>query len=82
MYTDPQVVDFITRQFRPVRIHVREDAEAWKTVGLELGVHWTPTILILNPEGKEQHRVEGFLPADDFLAQLANGLAKAAEISE
>ena len=78
MYTDPKVVDFITREFRPVRIHVREDAEAWKTVGLELGVQWTPTILILSPEGKEQHRIEGFLPADDFLAQLAIGLAKAA----
>ena len=78
MYTDPKVVDFINREFRPVRIHVREDAEAWKTVGPELGVHWTPTILILSPEGKEQHRVEGFLPADDFLAQLAIGLAKAA----
>jgi outer membrane protein assembly factor BamD (BamD/ComL family) len=57
---------------------VREDAEAWKKVGLELGVTWTPTILVVSPDGKEQHRVEGFLPADDFLAQLALGLAKAA----
>ena len=78
MYTDPRVVDLINGQFRPVRIHVREDAEAWKTVGPELGVQWTPTILILSPDGKEQHRIEGFLPADDFLAQLETGLAKAA----
>jgi TolA-binding protein len=42
------------------------------------GVNWTPTILILDPDGKEQHRIEGFLPADDFLAQLQLGLAHAA----
>lgn len=78
MYTAPRVIDFITANFRPVRIHVREDAEAWKKIGGELGVQWTPTILILNPAGKEQHRIEGFLPADDFLAQLGIGLAKAA----
>ena len=42
------------------------------------GVNWTPTVLILDPDGKEQHRIEGFLPADDFLAQLHLGLAHAA----
>ena len=78
MYSDPRVASFISERFHPVRIHVRDDAEAWKKVGLELGVQWTPTILILSPEGKEQHRIEGFLPSDDFLAQLSIGLAKAA----
>ena len=78
MYPDPRVASFIRDHFRPVRIHVREDADAWKKVGLELGVQWTPTILVLSPDGKEHHRIEGFLPADDFLAQLEIGLAKAA----
>ena len=76
MYPDPRVTQFITENLRPVRIHVREDAEAWRTVGGELGVQWTPTVLILGPDGKEHHRIEGFLPADDFLAQLMIGLAK------
>ncbi|HOL68241.1 MAG TPA: tetratricopeptide repeat protein [bacterium] len=39
---------------------------------------WTPTGIILDPEGKEQHRFEGFLPVDEFLAQLQLGLAKVA----
>ena len=78
MYTDPRVLDLISANFLPVRIHVREDAEAWKKVGLELGVQWTPTVLVLDPAGVERHRIEGFLPADDFLAQLSLGLAKAA----
>jgi hypothetical protein len=78
VYTDPRVASLITDNFHPVRIHVREDADAWKKVGLELGVQWTPTVLILDPAGMERHRMEGFLPADDFLAQLSLGLAKAA----
>ncbi len=78
MYPDPRVAGFITDNFRPVRIHVRENAEAWKKLSPELGVQWTPTILILDQDGKEQHRLEGFLPAEDFLAQLAVGLAKVA----
>jgi hypothetical protein len=78
VYTDPRVVSFITENFRPVRIHVKEDADAWQKVGGELGVQWTPTVLVLDPAGVERHRLEGFLPADDFLPQLHLGLAKAA----
>ncbi len=33
---------------------------------------------MLDPEGRERHRVEGFLPVDDFLAQIELGLAKIA----
>ena len=78
MYTDPRVIDLVTTSFHPVRIHVREDADAWKRVGGELGVQWTPTVLLLDSAAVERHRIEGFLPADDFAAQLALGLAKAA----
>jgi len=41
-------------------------------------VQWTPTVLIVDPGGEERHRIEGFLPADDFLGQLALGRAHAA----
>jgi len=39
------------------------------------GVDWTPTILILDPDGQERHRIEGFLPQDDFLSQVMLGRA-------
>jgi outer membrane protein assembly factor BamD (BamD/ComL family) len=42
------------------------------------GVQWTPTVLILDESGVERHRLEGFLPLEDFLAQLELGLAKLA----
>jgi len=41
-------------------------------------VQWTPTLLILDPEGTQRRRFEGYLPADEFLAQLHIGLAHAA----
>ena len=41
------------------------------------GVQWTPTVLILDSKGKERHRIEGFLPADEFLGQLRLGLGQA-----
>jgi uncharacterized protein HemY len=37
-------------------------------------VNWTPTVLLLDRDGTERHRIEGFLPTDDFLAQLYLGL--------
>ncbi len=39
---------------------------------------WTPTILILDSKGAERHRIEGYLPKDEFRAQLEIGLARIA----
>lgn len=57
-------------QFIPVKIHIKEQPGMWK----RFGVRWTPTILVMSPDGKEERRIEGFLPADDLLAQLELGL--------
>ena len=35
-------------------------------------------MILLDPEGKERYRFEGFLPPEDFLAQLEVGLARTA----
>ena len=66
------------QRFVPVRVHVREQKEEFQRLGERYNAQWTPTILILDAEGQERHRVEGFLPADDFSAQLLLGAAKAA----
>jgi len=78
VYTDPRVVDFVERHFVPVRAHVKENAEAFKTLGARFNAQWTPAVLVIDAGGQERHRIEGFLPADDFLSQLALGVAKAA----
>jgi hypothetical protein len=78
VYSDPRVVSFVTQQFVPVRIHVKEQADEFKRLGTRFSAQWTPTVLIVDPTGTERHRIEGFLPVDDFLSQLTLGLAKAA----
>jgi hypothetical protein len=74
VYSDPQVAQFVADNFIPARAHVKENQEAFTKFGAE----WTPTILILDPAGNERHRIEGFLPREDFLAQVKLGLAHAA----
>lgn len=39
---------------------------------------WTPSVLLLDSEGKERVRLEGYLPNDDFTAALENGLGRIA----
>jgi TolA-binding protein len=68
----------VTENFLPARINVHEQPADWKRFGERYGVQWTPTILVIDSSGNERHRVEGFLPADDLLAQLALGLAHSA----
>ena len=78
MYTDPRVIEFVTANFRPVRIHAVEQRDEFKRLGERFNAHWTPTILLIDKTGTERHRIEGFIPADEFLAQLELGLAKSA----
>jgi TolA-binding protein len=43
-----------------------------------LNVLWTPTVLVLDPSGVERRRSEGYLPRDEFFAELHLGLGRAA----
>ena len=63
--------------FIPVRVHARDQKDEFARLGERYGVQWTPTILLLDSGGEERHRIEGFLPADDLIAQLTLGLAHA-----
>ncbi len=78
MYSDAAVANYIADHFVPVRVHVRDQAEDFKRLGARFGAHWTPTVLTLDHAGEERSRIEGFLPADEFLAHLKLGLARTA----
>ena len=78
MYSDPRVVEFVEQNFVPVRVHVKNQSEEFRRLGERFGSQWTPTTLFIDATGTERHRIEGFLPADDFLSQLALGVAKEA----
>jgi hypothetical protein len=70
VYPDRKVAEFITSTFIPVKLHIKEQPGMWH----RFGIRWTPTILVLSPDGKEQRRIEGYLPADELLGQLELGL--------
>ena len=76
MWPDERVVRFVVENFIPARVHVKDDAGLFQKYGEKYAAQWTPTVLELDTEGVERHRLEGFLPADDFLAQLMLGRAK------
>jgi hypothetical protein len=78
VYPESRVSEFVTRHFVPVRAHVRDQAELFQQLGQRFNAQWTPTVLIVDPDGRERHRIEGFLPADEFLAQLRLGLGHSA----
>jgi hypothetical protein len=78
VYSDPAVMQFIDEHFVPVRVHVREQADEYKRLGAKYNAQWTPAILVVDSQGEERHRIEGFLPSADFLAQLTVGLGHSA----
>ena len=78
MYSDAKVARFVDEHFIPVRVHVRQQAEEFKRLGARFNAQWTPTVLLIDEGGEERYRIEGFLPVDDFLAQLESGLGRAA----
>jgi len=65
----------VTEHFMTARVHVKDDPADFRKYGEKYGAQWTPTILELDSDGTERHRIEGFLPVEDFLPQLMLGLA-------
>ena len=78
MYPDPQVAAFVMNNFIPVRVHVKRNREEYQQLSARFNAQWTPTVLIVDRDGHERHRIEGFLPAAEFLPQLEIGAAHAA----
>jgi TolA-binding protein len=44
----------------------------------DAGAQHKPVILVLDADGTERHRVEGFIPTDELIAHLALGRARVA----
>jgi hypothetical protein len=74
VYPDERVAGLIQKNFIPVKIHIKENRAGFE----RFGAQWTPTIMVTDPGGTERYRFEGYLPSDEFMAQLQLGLAKVA----
>ena len=73
-YPNQSVVDYITKNFVPVRYNAQTSTDARS----KYRVLWAPTILVLDSHGTEYYRFNGFLPPDEFIPQLEFGLARMA----
>jgi len=68
------VAGFINENFIPISVHIKENPAGFH----RFDSVWTPTALILDENGKGRHRIEGYLPKDEFSAQLLLGVARVA----
>lgn len=68
------MASFINETFVPLSAHIKEHPVYFH----RFDAVWTPTVLILDQKGVERFRLEGYLPKDEFRAQLELGLARAA----
>ena len=70
-YPNPQVSSFLLTHVIPVKVlyNAQPLAERFRVV-------WTPTLIILDSDGKELYREEGFLPPERILPALMLGMGK------
>ena len=70
-YPHASVVEFLRENM--VSLKVAHDA---KPLAADFNVKWTPTLITLDPEGKEHHRSVGFLSPQELIPSLILGMAK------
>jgi hypothetical protein len=76
VWPDRDVERLVTEEFIPVRAHVQDQAEEFQRLGRQYGAEWTPAILMLDASGEERHRMEGFLPVEEFIPRLEYGIGR------
>lgn len=75
-YSSEDVQAYIEEQFIPVKSECNWEKRT--DLMKRFSVQWTPTLLVLDAEGTEHHRLVGYIPNDDLLAHLEMGLGKIA----
>jgi hypothetical protein len=71
-YSDQEIANFINQTFVPLESHIKEHPAYFK----RFEAVWTPTILVMDSQGVERYRIEGYLPKNWFRARLEMGLAR------
>lgn len=70
-YPDERVVEFVQKNLIPLRVAF--DSQPLAT---QFNLKWTPTLITLDPDGKEHQRTVGFLPPEELIPSLLLGIAK------
>ena len=77
-YPQPEVVQLVTERFIPMRFNIKEHHPDFKEALGQGKVLWCPLFVYRDGRGSELRRSVGFLPADEFLAELKLVLGLAA----
>jgi hypothetical protein len=64
-YPDERVAKFISLNFIPVQVQTTDQAMMQR-----FSVSWTPTLLVLDGDGREHYRAVGFFKPDDLIATM------------
>ena len=62
----------------PLEAHIKEHPAYFH----RFDAVWTPTVAVMDSEGVEKFRIEGYLPKEEFRAELEMGLARVAFMSK
>jgi hypothetical protein len=73
-YADEATAAFINDNFVPFTVNIKEHGALFH----RFDALWTPTVLVMDPSGVERKRIEGYLPREEFRAQVELGLARVA----
>jgi hypothetical protein len=65
---------FVQEHFVPFQANVNDPAQ--RPAFRRFGAIWTPSIVILNSDGEERYRIEGFLTTRELHAHLRLALAR------
>jgi len=72
-FSDQRIIDFLRENVVPLRVVAPESP----SIAKEFNLKRTPMWLILSADGKEHFRALGFFDADDLIAAILLGVAKA-----
>jgi len=73
-YPNPEVEQYLQQHFIPVQFNVVEQPDVMR----RFNTPWTPTLIILDSDGKEHRRSQGYLDPQRFLAEMALARLQAA----
>jgi tetratricopeptide (TPR) repeat protein len=72
-YPDQEVAKFVDLNFIPVQIETSEQNQALME---KYGVNWTPSIFVLDADGKVHYNTTGFIPPEEFVPIFLVGKAR------
>jgi len=73
-YPNPEVARYLNEHFVPVQFNVVEQPDVMK----RFNTPWTPTLIVLDADGKEHRRSQGYLDAQRMLGELSLARLQAA----